>query len=284
MITVENLHYSYDGNGGPALLDISLDVKEGEYLALIGPNGCGKTTLIQHFNALLLPGKGRISVDGMATGDPRHIREIRRRVGMVFQNPDNQIVGMTVEEDTAFGPGNLGLPPREIQSRVEEALGTAGIPHLAKRAPHSLSGGEKRLVAIAGVLAMKPRYIAFDEPTSYLDPAGKERILDVIRNLHGDGMTVIHVTHNMNDIASADRVVVMNQGRVCKDGAPKAIFAEVEMMKQLGLGIPGVMEMLQRLRERGWNVKTDILTMEEACHEIAATRDRGKSAVPGEAE
>jgi len=274
VISVENLYFSYNGDGKATLADINLSVEDGEYLALIGPNGCGKTTLIEHLNALILPERGKVVVDGMATDDPRNRREIRRRVGMVFQNPDNQIVGTTVEEDIAFGPGNLALPPQEIRRRVEESLEVAGIRNLAGRDPNSLSGGEKRLVAVAGVLAMKPRYIALDEPTSYLDPAGKRRLIAVIKKLNEEGLTVIHVTHSMNDVVHADRVVVMLEGRIFKADTPKTIFSDPETLVQSGLGIPGVLEIMQGLRGRGWNVRTDVLTTEEACEEIAACLKR----------
>lgn len=280
MIEVENLCFRYDGDSKPVLLGIDLVIGDGEYLAVMGPNGCGKTTLIQHFNALHLPTSGIVRVDGMPTSDPRRVREIRRLVGMVFQNPDNQIVGMTVEEDVAFGPENLGLPAREISRRVEESLETVGMTSLAKRSPHTLSGGEKRLVALAGVLAMKPRHIAFDEPTSYLDPSAARRVLDVIRNLHEEGMTVIHITHEMDDVAAADRIVVMNEGRIHQAGTPLEICGDVEKLGKLGLGIPKAMELLRQLKTRGENVRTDILTIDDACNELAARLRRGRPAPP----
>ena len=270
MIEVENLVFRYDGSANPALRDINLTIDDGEYVAVIGPNGCGKTTLVQHFNALHLPASGTVRIDGMPTSDPRHVREIRRLVGMVFQNPDNQIVGMTVEEDIAFGPENLGLPSREIGRRVEESLNAVGLRSLAERPPHTLSGGEKRLVAVAGVLAMKPRHIAFDEPTSYLDPSARKRIIEVIRNLHKEGMTVIHITHDMDEVATADRIVVMNDGRVHQTGKPVEICSGVERLKELGLGIPRATELLWKLKKRGGNLRTDILTIDGACDEITA--------------
>jgi biotin transport system ATP-binding protein len=270
MIEVENLFFQYDGNAAPALLDINLTINDGEYVAVIGPNGCGKTTLVQHFNALQLPQSGTVSVDGMKTSDPRQVREIRRRVGMVFQNPDNQIVGMTVEEDIAFGPENLGLQSPEIRRRVEESLDAVGLRSLAERPPHTLSGGEKRLVAVAGVLAMRPRHIAFDEPTSYLDPSARKRILDVIGNLHEEGLTVIHITHDMDEVAAADRVVVMNEGRLHHVGTPVEVCSDIERLKELGLTIPMATELLWKLKKRGGNIRTDILTIEGACDEITA--------------
>lgn len=270
MIEVENLVFRYDGDANPVLSDINLAIDDGEYVAVIGPNGCGKTTLAQHFNALNVPASGTVRIDGMPTSDPRHVREIRRLVGMVFQNPDNQIVGMTVEEDIAFGPENLGLPSREIGRRVEEALDAVGLKSIAERPPHTLSGGEKRLVAVAGVLAMKPRHIAFDEPTSYLDPSARKRIIEVIRTLHKEGLTVIHITHDMDEIAGADRVVVMNEGRIHQTGTPAEICGGVEGLKELGLGIPKAAELLWTLKKRGGNIRTDILTIDGACEEITA--------------
>jgi len=270
MIEVENLFFQHDGSAEPALLDINLTIDDGEYVAVIGPNGCGKTTLVQHFNALHLPASGTVRVDGMPTSDPRHVREIRRLVGMVFQNPDNQIVGMTVEEDIAFGPENLGLPSREIVRRVEESLDAVGLKSVAGRPPHTLSGGEKRLVAVAGVLAMKPRHIAFDEPTSHLDPSAKKRIIDVIRNLNKEGLTVIHITHDMDEVAAADRIVVMKEGRVYQTGTPQEICRGVDRLKELGLGLPKATELLWKLKKRGGNIRTDILTIEGACDEITA--------------
>jgi len=274
MIEVENLFFQYDGGSEPALLDISLTIRDGEYVAVIGPNGCGKTTLIQHFNALHLPVSGTVKVDGMRTSDSRQVREIRRLVGMVFQNPDNQIVGMTVEEDIAFGPENLGLPSAEIGRRVEESLEAVGLRSLAERPPHTLSGGEKRLVAVAGVLAMRPRHIAFDEPTSYLDPSARKRILDVIGNLHKEGLTILHITHDMDEVAAADRVVVMNEGRLDRIGTPVEICSDVERLKELGLTIPKAAELLWKLRKRGGDIRTDILTIEGACDEITAWLQR----------
>ena len=270
MIRAERLTYRYDAKGAPVLDGVDLEIPEGQYLAVIGPNGCGKTTLVKHFNALLLPAEGKVLVDGLDTKDPRAHREIRRRVGMVFQNPDNQIVGMSVEEDVAFGPGNLGLPPAEIRGRVGVALETVGMLRLAKRPPHSLSGGEKRLVAIAGVLAMKPAYVILDEPTSYLDPAGRERVLNVLWDLRQEGIAVIHVTHSMEEIVEADRVVVMSGGRVLRDGAPRDVFREADALRAVGLAAPQVTELMGRLRARGCGVRPDVLSVEEAFREIAA--------------
>jgi len=235
MIRVENLFYRYDAEAPDSLTGITLDIREGAHTALIGPNGCGKTTFIKHLNALLFPRTGTVSVDGMTTTDVSCVREIRRRVGMVFQNPDSQIVGMTVEEDIAFGPENLALPSAQIRQRVDTSLAMVGMQGMEKRAPHTLSGGEKRLLSIAGVLAMDPRYIAFDEPTAYLDPAGKQRVLSIIRQLNRKGMAIIHIAHDMRDVAEADWIVVMERGQVVMTGTPAEVFQKTDLLMAIGL-------------------------------------------------
>ncbi len=270
MIHVENITYRYEQND-PVLKSLSMSIGEGEYIALIGPNGCGKTTLIKHFNALFVPDEGDVLVDGMNTKDAAAVREIRRSVGMVFQNPDNQIIGMSVEEDVAFGPGNLGIPSIEIQERVEGSLATVGMSDYAKRPPHTLSGGEKRLVSIAGVLAMDPRYIALDEPTASLDPSSRKRVLDIMRKLNTDGISIIHITHDMNEIVHADRVMVMDGGIISLDETPQEAFKRIDYLKTLGLHIPQVTELLLQLRQMGWDVSTNVLTIEDACSEISAS-------------
>lgn len=268
MIKAEELSYRYDTHESPVLRGLSLTIRDGEYVAIIGPNGCGKTTLMRHLNGLLRPAKGDVWVDGLNTKDPDAVLEIRRKVGMIFQNPDNQIVGMTVEEDVSFGPGNLGLPPQEIRRRVEASLEAVGMRHYAERAPHSLSGGEKQLVSIAGVLAMNPRYIAFDEPTSHLDPLGKKRVLRVIKALNEQGITIIHITHDMDEIVDADRIIVMNGGGILQDDSPCALFTESETLKQLGLDVPKVTDFMWRLRRMGIDIRPDILSMDDACQEV----------------
>jgi len=279
MIKIKNLTYRYNGNQTPVLTDLHLEIREGEHVALIGPNGCGKTTLIRHLNALLAPGEGSsVLVDDLDAADQKNLKEIRRRVGIVFQHPDNQIVGMTVEEDVAFGPENLGLPPAEIRQRVDDALVAVGMEAFAGRAPHTLSGGEKRLVSIAGVLAMNPRYIALDEPTAYLDPAGRQRVLQMIQKLHRHGIAVIHITHDMNDLLDANRLLVMDRGTIALDGRPQDIFSRLETIQDLGLQLPQVTLLLHRLREGGWDLNTNILSIDDACTEISSRMNGLKEA------
>ena len=270
MILVEKVTYRYS-QADPVLRSLDLSIREGEYIALIGPNGCGKTTLIKHYNALLFPEEGDVFVDGMNTKDPAAVRDIRQTVGMVFQNPDSQIIGMSVEEDVAFGPGNLGIPPGEIQRRVEASLAMVGMAGCEKRPPHTLSGGEKRLISIAGVLAMNPRYIALDEPTASLDPSSRKRVLGIMKDLNRQGISIIHITHDMNEISLADRVMVMDRGIISLNGSPQEVFTEIDYLKQLGLRIPEVTELLLQLRQKGWNVSTNLLTIEDACSEINAS-------------
>jgi len=274
MIKAENLFYKYDRNQEPVLKDINIEIKQGEYVAIIGPNGCGKTTLIKHFNGLLSPAEGNIWVDEINTKDPIAISEIRQKVGMVFQNPDNQIVCMTVEEDVSFGPGNLGLPPLEIRKRVENSLSLVGIEKLAKRAPHNLSSGEKRLVAIAGVLAMNPAYIVLDEPTAFLDPSGKQKVLDVIRKLNKQGITIIHVTHYMDEVVDVSHVIVISNGRILLNETPASIFTKFELLNELGLEIPKVTELMWKLRQMGTDVRPDIFTLDDAYLEISSLFNR----------
>ncbi len=268
MIIINDVYYRYEPEGVEALRGVFLEIKNGEHLALIGPNGCGKTTLIRHLNALLLPTDGTVDVEGLDTQKPQSQAKIRSLVGMVFQNPDNQIVGMTVEEDVAFGPENLRLPAAKIKKRVAKSLERTGITELAGRNIENLSGGEKRLVAIAGVLAMRPRYIALDEPTAFLDPAASSRVLDIIDKLHREGVGIIHITHNMAEAALTQRVVVLNEGRIYLEGTPKQIFGKAEMLQKIGMQLPQVTQLLIKLKEMGLPVRTDIVNMDEALNQI----------------
>ncbi|MFC1862412.1 energy-coupling factor transporter ATPase [Thermodesulfobacteriota bacterium] len=270
MIKVKNLNYYYDTQESPVLRNISFEFNKGEHIVIIGPNGCGKTTFIRHFNGLLAPTSGDVWVGENNTKDTRALRDIRQKVGMVFQNPDNQIVGMSVEEDVAFGPGNLGLPPEEIRKRVKDSLSLVGMTDYMKKAPHTLSNGEKQLIAIAGVLAMKPECIVLDEPTSYLDPSGRKKVANFIKGLNKDGITVIHVTHNMDEVVGADMIIVMDKGQILKHGKPAEIFAHPRWLKELGLEIPIITELIWRLREMGADISSDIMTIDTACAELAS--------------
>ena len=280
MINVEGVTYKYDDHEKAALSDVSFQIDEGAYVGVIGPNGCGKTTLIKHLNGLLLPSEGNVLIDELNTEDAGALQEIRQKVGMIFQNPDNQIVGMSVEEDVSFGPGNLGIPPNEIRARVQHALSLVGMEGYGKRPPHSLSGGEKQLVAIAGVLAMNPSYIALDEPTSFLDPSGQKTVLDVIEKLNDRGITIIHITHNMDEIVHADKVVVMYGGKNLMVDEPKKVLTKFEWLKELGLGTPKVTELMWRFKWMGPRIRHEILTLDEAYEEITAFIERERSSGP----
>ena len=257
MLRTENLTYSYpagEENEQPTLaLDgVTLAIERGSFTVILGHNGSGKSTLAKTFNAVLLPSGGRVYVDGMDTVDEKLLLEIRRRVGMVFQNPDNQIVANVVEEDVAFAPENLGVPTEEIRRRVDDALRTVGMKKFAKHAPHLLSGGQKQRIAIAGVLAMRPQCIVLDEATAMLDPIGRSEVISTIERLnHDEGITVVLITHHMNEAEHADRVIVMNEGRVAMDGAPREVFAQVEKLKSIGLTVPDTVELFIRAARRG---------------------------------
>lgn len=267
-IHVENVTFRY-GTDDPlslkeALSGVSLAVERGEFVALLGHNGCGKSTLAKHFNAMLLPTSGKVFVDGMDTTEEALKYEIRRRVGLVLQNPDNQLVASIVEEDVAFGPENLGVPPKEIRQRVDNALKAVEMYDYRLAAPYKLSGGQKQRVAIAGIIAMQPECIVLDEPTAMLDPRGRTEVLDTIHKLNRElGITIVLITHYMDEAVTADRVVVMDSGRILTEGTPKEVFSKVELLKQHHLDVPQATELCYRLRACGCQVPLGILDAEE---------------------
>ena len=267
IIKTEHLEFHYTAAEGvtPIVLDgVDLEIRQGSFVAVLGHNGSGKSTLAKHLNAVLLPTGGKVYVLGMDTADERYLLDIRRTVGMVFQNPDNQIVANVVEEDVAFAPENLGVPSDEIRRRVDDALKAVGMYEYREHAPHLLSGGQKQRVAIAGVIAMEPRCIVLDEPTAMLDPIGRADVLRTIRTLNREkGITVVLITHHMDEAAQADRLVVMSKGKVIADGAPKEVFQDVEGLKAVGLTVPQTTELLWQLRQEGLNVPLDALSDEE---------------------
>ena len=267
IIEIKDVHFSYTTAEGvaPVVLDgVTLDIAEGSFVAVLGHNGSGKSTLAKHMNAILLPSGGTVYVDGIDTTDEERLLEIRRTVGMVFQNPDNQIVANVVEEDVAFAPENLGVPPEEIRQRVDDALKAVGMYEFREHAPHLLSGGQKQRIAIAGVIAMEPRCIVLDEPTAMLDPIGRADVLRTIKALNRErGVTVVLITHHMDEAAQADRLVVMAKGKVVADGAPKEVFQQVEHLKAVGLTVPQTTEPLWQLRQEGFDVPLDALSDEE---------------------
>ena len=272
IVKTDNLRFSYEAEGGlaPVVLDgVDLEIEEGSFVAVLGHNGSGKSTLAKHMNAILLPTGGKVYVDGMDTCDDDKLLDIRRTVGMVFQNPDNQIVANVVEEDVAFAPENLGVPPEEIRRRVDEALKLVDMYEYREHAPHLLSGGQKQRVAIAGVIAMRPRCIVLDEPTAMLDPIGRKEVLSTIRQLNRSaGITVVLITHHMDEAAQADRLVVMSKGKVIADGAPRQVFQRVEELKAVGLTVPETVELCWELRKEGLDAPLDALSDEECAQAL----------------
>lgn len=257
--------YHLDGAGQiEALRGINLTVQRGEFVAMVGANGSGKSTLAKHLNVLLLPTSGAVWVDGLLTSDPRNLWPIRQKVGMVFQNPDNQLVATTVEEDVAFGPENLGVPPREIRQRVDEALATVGLLEVRLHPPHRLSGGQKQLVAIAGALAMRSQCLVLDEPTSMLDPLGRRQVLSTLRRLNAEeGLTILLITQSMAEAATTQRAIVLEDGRIALDGPPGEVFTQVERLRALRLDVPPMAEIAHELRRRGMPLPRAILSVEE---------------------
>ncbi len=267
ILQTENLTFRYTTEEGvaPTVLDnLTLSVRPGEFVAVLGHNGSGKSTLAKHFNAILLPSGGKVYVDGLDTCDEEKLLDIRRQVGMVFQNPDNQIVASVVEEDVAFGPENLGVPSAEIRKLVDAALETVGMANYARHAPHLLSGGQKQRVAIAGVLAMRPRCIVLDEPTAMLDPVGRKEVLDTIRRLNREqNITVVLITHHMDEAAQAGRLIVMHDGHIVADDKPELVFQNVDGLRSLGLEVPEPVALLYELRQAGVDVPLTALTVDQ---------------------
>ena len=268
-ITVSGLTFVYPGDeegmpGQVVLKGLDLTIPAGEFAAVLGHNGSGKSTLAKHFNAILLPTEGDVVVCGINTKDEDRLFDIRQQVGMVFQNPDNQIVATIVEEDVAFALENLGVPPEEIRRRVDEALKAVDMYEYREHAPHQLSGGQKQRVAIAGILAMRPDFIILDEPTAMLDPQGRREVLRTVKELNRDfGTTVVLITHYMDEAVQAGRVVVIDDGRILRDGTPKEVFTQVELLKSVGLDVPQVTELVYELRKAGVDLPLDILTEDE---------------------
>lgn len=268
MVHSENLIYKYINSETKeekfALNGVDLDVNDGEFLVVLGHNGSGKSTIAKHMNALLLPSDGKIYINGMDTLDENNIWDIRSTAGMVFQNPDNQLVATIVEEDVAFGPENMGIEPTEIRKRVDESLKRVGMYEYRKHAPHLLSGGQKQRVAIAGILAMRPKCIVLDEPTAMLDPSGRKEVIDTIKELNREyGITIILITHYMEEAVEADRIVVMDNGNIVVQGTPKEVFREVPKMKEIGLDVPQVTELAYELNKSGIKISQQILTINE---------------------
>lgn len=273
IITVENLAYAYpdlDGQKGTQVFEnLNLTIESGSFVAILGTNGCGKSTLAKHFNSILLPSGGKVYVDGIDTSDLNRIMAVRRCVGMVFQNPDNQIVANVVEEDVAFGPENLGVAAPEIRRRVDRALKQVGMYEYREHAPHLLSGGQKQRVAIAGIIALEPKCIVLDEPTAMLDPRGRADVMQTVEKLNREkGITVVLITHHMDEAAQAQRVIVLDKGKVAADGTPKQVFAQVEMLHKLGLAAPDSVELCWALRQKGFDLPLDALTPEECAQAL----------------
>lgn len=275
IIKVDNLIFEYtsDETTYRAIDDFNLDIKKGEFVAIIGHNGSGKSTLSKNLNAILVPTSGDINIKGMNTKDEKYLWDIRQTAGMVFQNPDNQIVATIVEEDVAFGCENLGIPSEEIRLRVDEALKNVDMYDLRERQPHLLSGGQKQRVAIAGIIAMRPECIIFDEATAMLDPSGRQEVMNTIKRLNKEyNITVLHITHFMEEAVEADRVIVMEKGKLSLEGSPREVFSNVDRLKEIGLDVPYMTELAHLLKEDGLDIRDNILTVDEMVGELCQLR------------
>lgn len=275
IIKVDNLIFEYtsDETTYRAIDDFNLDIKKGEFVVIIGHNGSGKSTLSKNLNAILVPTSGDINIKGMNTRDEKYLWDIRQTAGMVFQNPDNQIVATIVEEDVAFGCENLGIPPQEIRLRVDEALKNVDMYDLRERQPHLLSGGQKQRVAIAGIIAMRPECIIFDEATAMLDPSGRQEVMNTIKRLNKEyNITVLHITHFMEEAVEADRVIVMEKGKLALEGTPREVFSNVTRLKEIGLDVPYMTELAHLLKKDGLDIRDNILTVDEMVGELCQLR------------
>ena len=270
IISIKNLHYTYPGDETESLCGVSIEIEKGSFVAVLGHNGSGKSTLAKHLNAILTPTEGEVLVDGISTADEDRLLDIRRTVGMVFQNPDNQIVANVVEDDVAFAPENLGVEPKEIRRRVDNALRQVDMYEFRQHAPHLLSGGQKQRVAIAGVIAMEPEVIVLDEPTAMLDPKGRAEVISTVTKLCCEkGITVVLITHHMSECIGADRVIVMSNGNVIADDSPENVFSQVELMKSEGLTVPATTELMFELNKNGWDLPLTALGVSDCAKEIA---------------
>ncbi len=269
IIRFDDVHYTYPGDEQESLCGVTLGIDEGSFVAVLGQNGSGKSTLAKHMNAILIPDEGTVLVAGIDTSNEERVIEVRRRVGMVFQNPDNQIVANVVEDDVAFAPENLGVEPAEIRRRVDDALRQVGMYEYREHAPHLLSGGQKQRIAIAGVIAMRPQIIVLDEPTAMLDPIGRREVLATVTRLCREkGMTVVLITHHMDECIGADRVLIMEDGFLVADGTPGDLFSQPELMDKHGLDVPETVKLMAELNRQGWNLPLSALQVEECVEEI----------------
>ena len=270
VIKIENLHYTYPGDEFESLKGVNLEIERGSFVAVLGHNGSGKSTLAKHLNAILLPTEGKVLIDGIDTADENNLLKIRSTVGMVFQNPDNQIVANVVEDDVAFAPENLGVEPAEIRERVDNALKAVDMYEFRLHAPHLLSGGQKQRVAIAGVIAMQPEVIVLDEPTAMLDPKGRREVIDTVTKLCREkGITIVLITHHMSECIDADRLIVMSNGDVVADGTPQEVFSQVELMHSEGLAVPATTELMWQLNNKGFNLPLTALGIADCAEQIA---------------